>query len=94
MDKFINIDGNLINKDSIKSVTKICEDYPMVFTFSPHSWFEFYVHYDNKYLRFSESFRIKYFSNKPKSQYEKDEAYKKISRKREEILEKIRLSEK
>ena len=66
----------------------------MVFTFNPHGWFQFYVHYDNKYLRFSESFKIKHFSNDPKSQYEKDEAYKKISNKREEILEKIRLFEK
>lgn len=94
MKRFIDIDGNLINRKSIKSVTKIDEDYPMVFTFNPHGWFSFCVNYDNKYLRYSESFRIEHFSNKPKSKNIKDQAYRKILEKREEILEKIRLFEK
>lgn len=94
MKEFIDIDGNLINRKSIKSVTVISEDYPMVFTFDPHGWFNFRVYYNNTSLSYTESFKIKYFSNKPKSQVEKDEAYKKLTLKREEILENIKLSEK
>lgn len=50
---FVNIDGNIIDKKTIKSVSKIEENYLFMFDFTPYKWFDFYVYYDNKYIRYS-----------------------------------------
>lgn len=89
MSKFIDIDGNLIKRKSITNVTNISSLYPMVFG-SNYANFEFYLEYDNKSLRFYESFRIGWFSNKPKSVIEKDCAYNTLVEKRNDILLKIK----
>lgn len=92
---FVNIDGNIIDKKTVKSVSKIEENYPMVIDFftAPRGWFDFYVYCGNESVHYSESFRIGWFSNKPKSEFEKVEAFRKILEKKENILKLLEISE-
>ena len=91
MKNFIDIDGNLIDSDSINCVTKIRENYG--FELSTHARFEFRVEYGFSYLLFVESFKVGLFSNIPKSQVEKDNALQKLSNRRDEILKLIKSAE-
>jgi len=89
MNEFVEIDGNLIKKDSITCLTKIVMGFMGAFIFNSHEKFEFKLEYDGKYLIFEEYFKINLFSSKHENKIKKDVAYYNISQKRKEILEKI-----
>jgi hypothetical protein len=92
MKDYISIDGNIIKNDTIKGVSTISENFPLVFEFKPSATYSFYFYYDNKYLHFYESYRIGLFSNKPKNIEEKNLAFSRIENKRNEILNIIKFN--
>ena len=92
--EYIDIDGAVVKKDTIVGVTKITVDGDMMFSFNPHNWFKFYVKFsDGTQIEYYEMFRVKLFSNKPKSEIEKQKAYNKIVGTRNEILRLINFTE-
>ena len=86
MSKFVNIDGNQINVDSIRIVHKIKIGGDNGSMFNPKEYIVFYVEFDGGCLRYSEEYQINYWTRSPKLLFEKDDAYRKLTQKRNEIL--------
>lgn len=84
--QFVNIDGTIIKKDSITSITKIIIGGDNGSMFDPKEYYVFHVQYEGGSLRYTEWYEIYYWTRYSKSQIEKDDALRKITKKRNEIL--------